>query len=251
MITKKELQGFAKNLGFNLGQAEKTYLQIITLHAISKLMPEKLVFKGGTALMICHSLDRFSEDLDFTAKTDSVEEILTEIKAYLSSQNIFVEEKFLRKTNISRKYLLRYQGPLYDGTSQTTSKIELDISLREKILKEPNTTRIIHQYPDTPTFYLQTMSLEEVFAEKIRAIITRNKARDLFDADFLISKKVSVDIELINQKLSYYKKTFSLKLLEESIDNKSDVWKPELNNLVKIMPDFIAVKNNIMNYFIK
>ncbi|MCD4759605.1 nucleotidyl transferase AbiEii/AbiGii toxin family protein [archaeon] len=250
MITKRELQTIAKNIGLNLGQTEKNYLHIITLHAISKLAPEKLVFKGGTALMICHSLNRFSEDLDFTVKEKTnIEKILDKIKKFLEEQEIEAEITQTKSTLVSKKYTIRYKGPLYDGSRQTTSKVELDFSLREKIQQKTNMTRIIHKYPDTPTFYIQTMNLEEMFAEKIRTIVTRNKARDLFDTEFLIINNIKPNKKIINKKLEYYNKKFSLKELKEKIEDKRKIWKPELKNLVEHIPDFDKVKKKILKEF--
>jgi len=247
MINKQELHTYAKQLGLNLGQAEKNYLHIKTLHAIARLLPDKLVFKGGTSLMICHSLPRFSEDLDFTAteKID-IQKILTQISEFLKQQNITFETQHIDTTPISESLLIRYQGPLYDGTRQTTSKVELDISTRETIEQKPETTRILHPYKDTPTFYLQTMTTEEILAEKIRAILTRNKARDIYDAEYLIALNTPINKELINKKLSYYKKTFSKKELEQALENKKELWNAELSNLVPIMPEFDTVKTTIL-----
>jgi predicted nucleotidyltransferase component of viral defense system len=46
-------------------QQEKHYLQSLILTIVSDY---PLVFKGGTYLWLFHGLNRFSEDLDFTAK---------------------------------------------------------------------------------------------------------------------------------------------------------------------------------------
>lgn len=250
MISKEELRLIARKKGLNLGQAEKNYLHIITLHAIAKIAPEKLVFKGGTALMICHSLDRFSEDLDFTAiKEFDAEQFLHLLLKQLGLFGVKAQILLAHSTPISNKYLVRYQDPLYAGTQQTTAKVELDISTREMVIRPTNTSRIIHDYPDTPSFYLQTMSLEEVFAEKIRAVFTRDKARDLFDLEFLLLKKVVADVGLIDQKLSYYDLRFDTLALERAIDKKKLLWEPELKNLVDRIPDFEAVKKAILEAF--
>jgi len=45
-----------------------------------------------------------------------------------------------------------------------------------------------------------------MLAEKIRAILTRRRGRDVFDFWFLLSKKVSVDWNLVNKKMAIYRK---------------------------------------------
>jgi predicted nucleotidyltransferase component of viral defense system len=42
-------------------------------------------------------------------------------------------------------------------------------------------------------------------AEKIRAILTRNKGRDIYDLWFLVSQGISLNENLILEKLKYYK----------------------------------------------
>lgn len=247
MILKEELQQHARNLGLNLGEAELNYLHITTLHAISRTFPDSLVFKGGTALMICHNLDRFSEDLDFTAtRKKDVKQLIKEIQKKLQEQGIETTIENEETTPISKSFHIRCKGPTYNGTRQTTRKIEIDISYREAVKLQTETTRIIHPYNDTPTFYIQSMQLEEILAEKIRAILTRQKARDVYDTEYLIARNIKPNKQLINEKLKYYNKTYSKKELEEKLEEKRKLWKTELKNLVKHTEAFDKVKENIL-----
>jgi len=59
MLTRKELESFRNVLGFNLGQAEKDYLQHLLLFLMSKNARSELVFKGGTCLQKAYGLGRF------------------------------------------------------------------------------------------------------------------------------------------------------------------------------------------------
>jgi predicted nucleotidyltransferase component of viral defense system len=52
------------------------------------------------------------------------------------------------------------------------------------------------------------LAKEEILAEKIRAILTREQPRDLYDAYHLLSKGVEVDRELFQDKLDYYDLVF-------------------------------------------
>ena len=67
MITRKELEEIARLKGLSLGNTEKDYLLDIALLSISKNTKNELVFKGGTCLYKFYKLNRFSEDLDFSA----------------------------------------------------------------------------------------------------------------------------------------------------------------------------------------
>ena len=45
------------------------------------------------------------------------------------------------------------------------------------------------------------MDPKEIMSEKIRALMTRTKARDLYDIYFLVRKNVKLDTQLVAKKL--------------------------------------------------
>jgi hypothetical protein len=205
MISKKELIEYKKYSNFTLGQKEKDYFQNLILFILYKEFGKELVFKGGTALNKCFGSDRFSEDLDFTTKKKDFETIIKK------GLNAFLIDFELSRKNYKNSFniILRIKGPLFQGIRQSPCKIKLDFSIRE-----------------------------EIFAEKIRAIYTRNKARDVYDLNFLINKKVKFNEHLINMKLDYYNIIFDLEDFKEEILKKEKIWKREMNSLVANLEDF-------------
>jgi len=91
------------------------------------------------------------------------------------------------------------------------------------------------------------MALGEVAAEKVRAVISRDKARDVYDLDFLIKRKsVAFDEALANQKLAYYDIGFSKKTFFEKIDRCEKNWKKDLGPLVfGELPGFREVRKTL------
>jgi len=77
--------------------------------------------------------------------------------------------------------------------------VRVEISKREKVLKEVEVKEFKPIYPDVFTFFVTLMSLEEMLAEKIRATVIRAKARDVYDIWFLLEKGIKVDLNLVNQ----------------------------------------------------
>jgi predicted nucleotidyltransferase component of viral defense system len=57
-------------------------------------------------------------------------------------------------------------------------------------------------------FFVIVMNKDEILAEKVRTVITRNRARDIYDLWFLLQGGAGIDLKLINAKLSYYNKKF-------------------------------------------
>jgi predicted nucleotidyltransferase component of viral defense system len=92
------------------------------------------------------------------------------------------------------------------------------------------------------------MNPEEIINEKVMAIMTRNKARDVFDSYFLAKEnKLKFNKDIITEKLGYYKILFSMEEFESNIEKKREMWKPELQSIVSIsLPDFTDAKNFIM-----
>ena len=88
---------------------------------------------------------------------------------------------------------------------------------------------------------------KEILSEKIRAIITRNKARDLFDAFALMKKGVKIDNKLVAKKLVYNNLKFSKKQFSEAINNKQKIWMQELKPLLNNVPEFNLVRNFVLN----
>lgn len=242
MFTINEVKEHAKLTNYNLGQAEKDLYQNIILFILYKEYGQELVFKGGTALTKCYGLKRFSEDLDFSA-TKEIKNIQNIIKKGLNKFNIDYEIK-LGKTNNLDNFRILLKGALYSGNPQSICSIQIDISYREEILYEVNIKEITTFVGKLPSFDLVVMNLTEIAAEKIRTIMTRNMARDLFDLyyiiDFLPNK------EIINQKLEIYEIYFDINNFEKKVDNKKVIWDKELRNVLMRFPQFEEVKEKVM-----
>ena len=251
MITLDELKKQKTLLGLNLGQTEKNYIHTAILFAISKLFPEKLIFKGGTCLMICYNLDRFSEDLDFNLVEDiNLDLLLSKIILFLKKYDIIIEYKIIKKGKYKDCFVYFY-GPLYKGTNNTRCKVKLDFSERKDNVLEPSIIKVNHLYNELPTFYLKTLDINEIFSEKIRTIIGRNKARDLYDFNYLINRNIKVDVNLINKKLSIYNKIFSLDEFINGLNNKKEIWDREMKNLLNVYPSFEEVSKDVLEYIKK
>ncbi len=238
MITKKELENYAFLRGIkNMGFAEKDYFQNILLFIIYQKFGNGVVFKGGTALYKCFGLDRFSEDLDFSSEKEIEVEFIEEgLKRFKVEYEIKEE-----KSEKSKSIILRIKGPLFNGDRNSFCKLVLDFSFREEILEKPVVKTIGRFLEEIPSFDVSVMNEKEIFAEKVRAILTRNKARDVYDFWFLLKNAPKLDKDLINNKLKYYNKTFNLNGFLRAVKEKEPIWKSELSGLIYSVPDFKEV----------
>ncbi len=246
MLSRKSLESMKSVLGYNLGQVERDYLQHILLLFLSRHAGNWLVFKGGTALQKAYGLNRFSEDMDFTSKKDGeLEDIALRIRTDLL--NFGFENDVEIKKNISEVIVYRIKGPLYDGSLRSMVVLRLEASMREEVVLKEELREVVPVYTDLQPYLLTMMNLEEILSEKIRAIMTRDKARDVFDAGFLIKKKVPVNMELVNKKLEYYNMLFERDAFIASLMNKKGVWVKELKPLVSFIPDFEKTAREIID----
>jgi predicted nucleotidyltransferase component of viral defense system len=245
MISRKELEEYARMRGLNLGQAEKDYLQTIMLFILYQKYGKELIFKGGTALNQCFNLDRFSQDIDFTSTvTDEFGKVITKgLKRFL------IDATAEEKRDDSIKIRFEIKGPLYTGDKRTTCFIVVDISLREKVILQPLIKRIGWNHPELPVFDVVVMQEAEILAEKVRAVLTRTRARDVYDIFFLIQKSIKPSLDLINKKLAYYGLTFHHQTFIKKLNEIKKVWKSELSPLVKVVPQCNEVVERISSKF--
>lgn len=242
MISKEELMEYTKSRGIqNIGFGELDYFQNIFLFIISKNFANEIIFKGGTALYKCFGLDRFSEDLDFNViKETNLDKIEKGLKSFKLDYE--KEEKSFER---SKKISFKIKGPLYNGSRNSLCKIELDFSLREEVDLKPLTKKIGAFMEEIPSFEILVMNQKEILAEKFRTILTRKKARDVYDIYFLFNEGIKIDFNLVNKKLKYYSKEYNKKEFIEKLKEKEEVWQTEMSRLINKFPSFKEVLKSL------
>lgn len=240
----EELQKIKKITKLNIYQQEKDYYQYKILSYLSE--EQDLIFKGGTALQKAYGLPRFSEDLDFNSLKTNVKEKMKKLVNWLNTmgENTILKNENTSETSYSARLVI--EGILFRKNPKGLCGIEIDISFRETTILKPNTIELAPQYSDIRPFLFQVMNLQEITAEKIRAIMTRNKARDLYDLHFLLCKKnVELDWNLVQTKLNLYNLKTNPQELEEKMSAYAKTWKNELKPLLQTTPDFEQTLNEI------
>ena len=98
-------------------------------------------------------------------------------------------------------------------------------------------------FSDVPPFTLVALDEKEILTEKIRALITRAQARDLYDLWMLLGKKVEIDKNLIYKKLKEEKVDLNrITLLSK------ESYETDLRNLVDYIPDYEQIKKEIIEF---
>lgn len=145
-----------------------------------EFLVEELRFRGGTALNKLHFPTplRYSEDIDLVRTTKGpIKEILTQIRAVLEP---WLGKAEFEQSSVAPKLIFRAAAE-DGGTAPLRLKVE--VTTRETIAHDDP---LLLEYAVSNDWFsgkaaIPTYSREEMLATKFRALLQRNKSRDLFD----------------------------------------------------------------------
>ena len=202
MIYKEEID--AKSLEFQVNRAsvERDYVFGWLIHGLFTVsdLKESLFLKGGNALRKGYFENtRYSSDLDFGIPGDiSQDVLLSEINKVCD----FIQEKakvsFIKDDNKVEEKFSASEAPIpglkvyearvyfkdfYGNTDHFRIKISMDITRFDKVLLPIQSMKLIHPYSDVSDLVgdIRCMKLEEIIATKLKCLLQRQHAPDLFD----------------------------------------------------------------------
>ncbi|MDH7517962.1 MAG: nucleotidyl transferase AbiEii/AbiGii toxin family protein, partial [Candidatus Thermoplasmatota archaeon] len=108
-----------------------------------------------------------------------------------------------------------------------------------------NTIMLYSPYPDIPPIEVRVPKSEEIIADKISAIIQRDKARDVHDLYFLLKQGGKIDYSLIKRKVL----DFTPEKLREKILEKKNTWKSIEPLIVTKLPTLEEEMTYILSFF--
>lgn len=221
-------------------------MQSLILNILSEF---PLVFKGGTYLWFFHGLRRFSEDLDFTVDGEyPLDDIPEKVSHGLELFGVNNNLKVTKAVN-SLSFRISAEGPLNTKLVDRCI-VYVDLSSRDRTVEDRLPIKFDFPEYGLPVKRLLGMNLKEVGAEKVRAILTRRKSRDIYDLYYLVSKKkIKFNEELINKKMSYYKDRFSVKSFSERIDGREARYYKDMKSIVfGSLPEFETVRKELIRW---
>lgn len=216
MLSKYEI----KNLKDEIN-ALKEIIQEIVLAGLSRGgFFNEVAFYGGTALRIFYKLDRFSEDLDFALLKPNHSFTLEKYFSYIENElqayglNLEVSSKTKNITsNITSAFVkgdtLEHILKFFPSeTLNKYSQILKSIKIKFEVdINPPSCALYENVYKLLPSPHeIKLYTKESLFAGKIHAILCRNwqartKGRDLYDYVFFLANDISVNIDLVKNKL--------------------------------------------------
>lgn len=254
MISKQDILERAREWQLRPEVVEKDYVLGWLLAAVGlhEDVATTWVLKGGTCVKKCFfETYRFSEDLDFSLLPDadySEEAIsqalreLTELTTELSGIEFNPDALSVRARpdklgRITYEGKIGYKGPLaFPGWP----RILFDITQHEPIVDEPVLRAVLHPYPDGPLpedALVSTYSIEELIAEKTRALFERSRPRDLYDVVYILTNSA----ELI--RLEHARDVFSEKCAAKGLAVPDAV---EIVRVVGEAPEMVSEWSNML-----
>lgn len=271
---RARLEEARKRLGIPWEVIKRDYLLSWTLAGISRVesLRSTLVFKGGTALKKCYFGDyRFSEDLDFSARAaapagPAMERAVRkacDLAAQLLNEYAPVEimcERYEEREphpGAQEAFVVRARLP---WQKKPHVRVIIETAMDEKLLKPVGIRRVIHEYGEPLEAEVLVYALEEIVAEKLRAILqhiekleergwSRSRARDYYDLWRILGvykdhMDLSDFVPFLRKKCAVRKVSFSGAsdfFQEAMLSYVEKTWQQWLGPLVPALPPFKTV----------
>ena len=203
---RKYYESLSEKTNFQKDILEKVFRLADLLRTIydNEFLNGNFVLKGGTAINFLYfNMPRLSVDIDFNfvsgeqredmlKSRENIDKILTKIFTI----NGYEIEK------IKRYALLQYNLK-YTNNAGNIDRIKVEINFMERIPVFEIAEKKISIF-DIPEFKVRTYRLEELFATKLRALLTRTAPRDMFDIYILLKSGLKLDERALKKCFIFY-----------------------------------------------
>lgn len=257
---------------------ERDYLLSWLLAGIAEqpALRDNLVFKGGTALRKCYFGEyRFSEDLDFSGLegTPVGDEMEHSVERACATAVQLLDEYAPVEITCERyrerqphpggqeAFTIRARLPWH---SRLQTRVMIEITVDERILWPTEKRLLIHDYGEPLRAALQVYPLEEIVAEKLRALLqqadllekrgwSRSRARDYYDL-WRVLRTYGESMDWVNFNPRLHEKCalrgVAFSGMEDFFDERilayvEDTWEHSLGVLVLGLPSFDTVAGEL------
>lgn len=181
---------------------------------------EDYILKGGTSLMMCYNLDRFSEDIDLDcARSKQIQNIVENF-----CQTRGYSYRIAKNTDTVKRFMVNY------GISEKPLKIE--ISYRKRVIDKSEYSKING---------IIVYNIDNICMMKVNAYTSRDKIRDLYDLTFICINYWNHLSPLVKNMVKNCVEFKGLEQFDYLINQQSD---PLINN-DKLAEDFLEMYDKL------
>ena len=192
----------------------------------------EVVFVGGTCLRLMHGLKRFSEDLDFSARSCGgapfLEGFSQQLGSFLESRGFGDAEVVVGKTHGAvRSLWVRFPGVLKEVGASPMSSQKVGIKL-EFDLNPPQGADFLVQVVSNPVLMAVGLhDLPSLMAGKLHAVLARSytKGRDWYDLLWYLGRKVEPNTIFLQNALKQQPSKFCA---------AAENWRRSVSELVRV-----------------
>lgn len=181
---------------------------------------EDFILKGGTSLLVCYNLDRFSEDIDLDGKNNrNIKKLIDDF----CRENNYTY-RIAKETDTVKRFMINYKN--------IERPLKIEVSYRRKEIKESEITKING---------ILVYNINEICLMKASAYSGRDKIRDLYDICFICNNywnELSEDVKSFIRIAIEYK---GLEQFEYIIKDQKD----ELIDNKKLEDDFLKMYDKL------
>lgn len=174
---------------------------------------DKAAFYGGTCLRIFHSLERFSEDLDFSLVANSesfyLEDyfpaIIEEFKA--AGQQVVITRKDKKVFSNIESAFLKNDTQTYDVAlpNQKSIKIKIEVDVNPPLGFSTEQKLLLYPF----SFMTRCFTLPDLYAGKMHALVfrawkNRIKGRDWYDFEWYVKKGIALDFNHLQERIRQF-----------------------------------------------
>jgi predicted nucleotidyltransferase component of viral defense system len=278
VILKREIEKQAESQKVPKTTIDKDWVMGHFIDAIYSI-PEcrqNLVFKGGTCLRKCYYPNyRFSEDLDFTSTSQEfelTERLLKQITGFITKTSEtplhidYIKQLKTKDKLTGYRAIVRFWGADHSRNQappppeRWTSSFKIEIILYERMIFNIEEREVHHPYTDKLSQSPLTVpcySLQEVLAEKLRALIQRSYTapRDFYDIWHLSKNENDIDwravADAFHKKMKF--KNLEFTGIDQMISDEKDKrvkagWNNSLGHQIPagVTPEYDLVKSEIL-----
>jgi len=199
---------------------DKHYEIIINFLKFLNKNSDEFILKGGTSLLTCYNLDRFSEDIDLDAIS---KRNLKKIIEDFCKENSFTY-RVVKDTDTTKRFLITYDN--------TGKNLKIEVSYRRSNINSNEYKRVNE---------ILVYNINEICLMKASAYSGRDKIRDLYDICYICNNywdELSEDVKSFIRVAVEYK---GLEQFEYIIKDQKD----ELINNIKLEEDFLKMYNKL------
>jgi predicted nucleotidyltransferase component of viral defense system len=197
---KNDLDLLAANTDFLRDNLEKVLrlCDILQYMNANPLLYNHLALKGGTAInLVVFNLPRLSVDIDLDFTKQCSREEMFELRQQINNDIVkyMISQSYRLNPTSKNPHSLDSWGFFYQNAAGNIDniKIEINYSMRNHVFEPID--KVVNIESLSLRFQVRTLDNSELFGSKIKALIERTAARDLYDVYTMLKHGIFSDAE--------------------------------------------------------